>query len=78
MLFKWSLSLLISFNNKLYSSIKLFDSLFQIYKEDLGNLEIKSINLFSEIYDFMYLIIIKLKFIDENEFRKRILLLFSK
>ena len=58
--------------------IILFDNLFQIYKNDLGNLEIKSINLFSEIYDFMYLIIIKLKFIDENEFRKRILLLFSK
>ena len=58
--------------------IKLFDNLFQIYKNDLGNLEINSINLFSEIYDFMYLLIIKLKFIDEKEFTKRLILLFSK
>ena len=58
--------------------IKLFDNLFDKYKNDLGDLNIDSLDLFSEIYDFMYFIIIKIKQIDENNFEKKIELLFSK
>ena len=51
--------------------IKLFDNLFDKYKNDLGDLNIDSLDLFSEIYDFMYFIIIKIKQIDENNFEKK-------